>query len=461
MTQLVLLIDFGSTDTKATLIDLKQGKVLATTKTKTTVTSHLVDSYEQLKKQLTEWVSLDEIEQAEVLICSSAFGGFKMVAIGLTQSLTTDAAKRVALGAGTRILKTYSYHLSEQDVNEINALKPDVILLTGGTNGGNKAFIKESAQKLLHTTSSIPILVAGNEKMSTEVTTILNTRGNYFISDNVMPKVNVLNPDKTREILRTIFFEKIIYAKGLGEIAKLSKKPVIPTPSAVLSAAQLLSEGTERQKGLGPLAIVDVGGATTDVHSVSDNLSGFQEVIFEGLQEPFLKRTVEGDLGMRYSAMSLLETTGFGAFQKFLPKLSNQEIEEKCLYREQHPEFIPTHSEERYFDYTIAKLAIFNAIHRHVGELRVEPRPNFNLYYQKGKDLRLLNYLIGTGGVIVHSTCPKELIVEALQQSPRELTPIAPQLMLDRDYLLSALGLLGEHYPETAFNLLKQIIQPL
>lgn len=451
----VLLIDFGSTDTKATLINLDQEEIIATTKTKTTVTSNLMNSFLQLKNDLLQFSNRDVIEEAEVLICSSAFGGFKMIAIGLTDSLTTDAAKRVALGAGTRIMKTFSYTLTDDNIEEINNDKPDIILLTGGTNGGNRDFIVNSATKLAHTSPEIPILIAGNEQVQHQVEEILTSRGNFFTSDNVMPKLNVLNPDKTRQLLRKIFFEKIIYAKGFGEIVKLTDQPIIPTPSAVLSAANLLSVGTEKQAGIGTLSVVDVGGATTDIHSVAHNISGLQEVIYEGLQEPFLKRTVEGDLGMRYSAKSVLETTGVNAFKNFLPHLSDQDIFDACAFREKNTEFIPKKAEDREFDYTIAKLAIANAMRRHVGHLRVEQRPNHNLYFQTGKDLRTIKYLIGTGGVLVHSEDPATLLKEALQTKPRELSPQNPTLMLDEDYLLSSLGLLGEKYPEHALRMLK------
>lgn len=461
MSRYTLLLDFGSTKTKATIVDKKERYVVATAQANTTIETTLMDSYEQVLNKMTQTIPIRTISQAEVLICSSAFGGFKMVAIGLSTSLTTSAAKRVALGAGTRILKTFSYTLTQEDVASINQLKPDIVLLTGGTDGGNQRFITNCAKQLLQLTSSIPILIAGNTSAHTNLDKIFSHRSDVYYSDNVMPKINVLNPDRTRQLLRKIFFEKIIYAKGLDDIAQLSRFPIIPTPSAVLSAAKLLAQGTGVHTGWGDLAIIDVGGATTDIHSAANAISGLQPVFFEGLQEPFLKRTVEGDLGMRFSAMSLYETVD----TELLATLSNlmpHDIKKRCLYLESHPTFIPSSYSDKQFDYSLAKLAVHYALNRHVGSITVEKTVNQLLFHQKGKDLRSLTHLIGTGGVITHSDQPKELLnTNQFGHDLTHLTPLIPNLYIDKNYLLSALGLLGEHYPDLAFQLLEQSLKKL
>lgn len=456
MEHIILLIDFGSTYTKGTLLNLRKEKVISQVKVRTASKTHLLTSYHELISKLAEGHPVETIGIKETFCCSSAFGGFKMIAIGLTASLTTAAAKKVALGAGTRLLKTYSYTLSAENIEEINQLNPDVILLTGGTDGGNSAFIIQSAKKLAELSADIPIIVAGNAQATLKIKEILSQR-TYYLAKNIMPKINLLQPIDTRNQLRQLFFEKIIYAKGLSEIAKLCQGPIIPTPSAVLTAAKLLSQGSGTEKGWGSLAIVDIGGATTDVHSASTSISGLQEVLYEGLPEPFLKRTVEGDLGMRYSAVSLYETAGVDYFSYYSGNDSCEEkIQVACQLREQQPDFIPSDSESRDFDLLMAKIATDIAVQRHVGTIRILRQSHHVNYYQQGKDLRQLKSLIGTGGGIVANSQPKDILEASFQRKADSLKPINPDLYLDHSYLLSALGLLGDYYPETALRLIKK-----
>lgn len=460
MKQTLLLLDFGSTYTKGTLIDLQKELVMAQSTVKTQVQTNLMESYEELTTELATTLNVESLQIDETLICSSAFGGFKMVAIGLTDSLTMAAAKRVAFGAGTRLLKAYTYHLSLEDVREIADLTPDVILLTGGTDGGNQQFILNSAEALTHLERDIPIIVAGNQQAIPAVARQL-AGTTYFLSENVMPKVNILQAEQTRTILREIFFKKIIYAKGLREVATLSPFPIIPTPTAVLSAADLLAKGYQEEPGWGDLAIVDVGGATTDVHSASDSQQT-DEFLYVGLPEPFLKRTVEGDLGMRYSAVSLLETAGVPYFKAYAhASLTKKDIADKCHKRAAQPEFIPTSESELAMDQVIAKIAVDIAMDRHVGILTRERRPTHDAYYQQGKDLRHIQTFIGTGGVITHSPTPKALLAASFQKDELKLKPQAPKCYLDQDYLLSALGLLAEHYPAVALRMMTRYLIPL
>lgn len=461
MTYYILTIDFGSTYTKGVLLDREKEVVISQATVNTYSKANLLESYQELNGALAQKLKIDKLKIDQTLICSSAFGGFKMVAIGLTNSLTADAARKVALGAGTRILKTYAYALSFEDIQEINTLKPDVILLTGGVNGGNTSFILMCAQRLTALEDDIPIIVAGNSLAIPELKKILSQR-NYVISENVLPKVNCLQTTKTRQLLRRIFFDKIIYAKGLEEIAKLSDSPIIPTPMAVLEAAKLLSEGTSYEDGIGSVAIVDIGGATTDVHSASNGVTAEEDVLYEGLPEPFLKRTVEGDLGMRYSAVSLMETAGIASFSDFSGQAYDErQIRQFCLKREQTPEFIPASIVERDFDCLMAKVATRIAVKRHAGTIRRERHPHHDTYYQKGKDLRHLSALIGTGGVMIHSGQAREILEAALQKEQEHLMPKTPQLYIDGSYLLSSLGLLSEQYPCVALRMLKKSLIPL
>ena len=241
------------------------------------------------------------------LSSSSAAGGLGMVTIGLIPELSAEAARRAALGAGAKVIKVYAFRLSGKEIQELESLNPDILLLAGGTDGGNADVILENAKKLALSRVHCPIVIAGNKVAADEVNAILSAAGKpTLVTDNVMPEVNVLNVEPAREMIRRVFIERIIEAKGLKRAEAFVEGILMPTPTAVLKAARLLSQGTPREKGLGDLVIVDIGGATTDVHSIglgSPCQAGF---IFKGLPEPLAKRTVEGDLGIRYNATSIL-----------------------------------------------------------------------------------------------------------------------------------------------------------
>lgn len=454
-----LLIDFGSTYTKLTAVDLEREKILGTAKAKTTIDTSIMDGFEQAKKNLVQNSNLENTTFHHHFACSSARGGFRMVAIGLSPTLTTEAAKRAALGAGTRILKVFSYGLKEKDVREIEELSPDIILVCGGTNGGNRIGIVKDIEQLATLKKTFPLVIAGNEETYSTIENILKkTSHPYYLTENVMPQVNILNAQPTREILRNIFMEKIVEAKGMGTAEKEIGQILMPTPTAVLRAAELLANGTNDEAGLDDVLVIDIGGATTDLHSVGDGKPQDLEIRVEGLQEPFVKRTVEGDLGMRYSALSLLEAVSPKAFTNYLP-LSEEEIVELCTYRSTHPNFVSTNKKDISFDETMGKIAIETAFNRHAGSYRREPTPSRVIYYQSGKDLGCFKTVIGTGGILVHSQQAKEMMSACLKKEDDTfLKPINPDFYLDATYILSAMGLLAEEFPEIALRMMKNYL---
>ncbi|MBO0437073.1 methylaspartate mutase accessory protein GlmL [Vagococcus fluvialis] len=458
-----LLIDFGSTFTKLTAVDLETEEILATAKSKTTVSTNIMEGFELAKGELLEKINQPHITFKHQLACSSAKGGFKMIAIGLSKTLTAEASKRVALGAGTRMLNVYSYGLKEADIEEVEELAPDIILVSGGTNGGNTTGIINDIKQLTRLKLHIPIVIAGNEDATPTIDNILKeTSLPYFFSENVMPQINHINPLPTRELLRTIFMEKIIEAKGISIISNQVGKIVMPTPTAVLLAAELLSKGTDNISGFEEVIIADIGGATTDIHSIGSGKPKNSSITMEGLQEPFVKRTVEGDLGMRYSALSLLESTGYPLFKTYLPRLSSDDIFEKCFYRSEHPDFVSQTDKDIVFDETMSKLAITTAFNRHAGFYRREPTPNRTLLFQTGKDLSQFKAVIATGGVLVNSQNPKTILEACLKKEDDfYLMPTNPNFYLDKTYILSAMGLLSTLYPDIALNILKKYLVKL
>lgn len=457
-----LLIDFGSTYTKLTAVDLEHEEILGTAKAKTTINTSIMEGFELAKKSLVQNYNLQKTIFHHHFACSSARGGFRMVAIGLSPTLTTEAAKRAALGAGTRILKVFSYGLKEKDIREIEYISPDIILVCGGTNGGNHVGIVKDIEQLSTLKKTFPIVVAGNEETYPTIEKILKrTTHPYYLTENVMPQVNVLNAQPTREILRDIFMQKIVEAKGMKIAEKEIGQILMPTPTAVLRAAELLANGTEHEPGLEEVLIIDIGGATTDLHSVGNGKPKNPDIRIEGLQEPFVKRTVEGDLGMRYSALSLLEAVTPRAFNNYL-SISEEEITELCTYRSNHPNFVSTEKKDIIFDETMGKIAIETAFNRHAGHYRREPTPSRVIYYQSGKDLGHFKTVIGTGGILVHSHQSKEMMSACLRkENDPFLKPINPNFYLDATYILSAMGLLAETFPEIALRMMKKYLVQL
>ena len=457
-----LLLDFGSTYTKLTAVDIENEEILATAKDITTIEDDIMmgfnKSYEKIQKLLEE----KDVNFVKKLACSSAAGGLKMVAIGLVPELTAEAAKRAALGAGARVLKVYSYELTEDEITEIENSDVDIILLAGGTNGGNKQCILHNAEMIINSKLNVPIVVAGNKSANDEIKKMFTKANLYFsITENVMPQLNSLNVEPAREEIRKVFMEKITDAKGLSNAENFVNGILMPTPAAVLKAARVLGEGSDEEEGIGDLVIVDIGGATTDIHSIADGEPTKAGVNMRGLEEPFAKRTVEGDLGMRYSAVSLWEAAGSRKLRKYLKDDKREvNIEECCTYRNKNIKMVPQSEDEIKFDEAMAKVATELSMERHSGVIENIYTPMGVVYNQTGKDLMEVKYMIGTGGVLVHSRNPGEILSAGTfsSENPISLRPQNPKYLLDKTYILSAMGLLAQDYPDKAVRIMKKYL---
>ncbi|MBZ9606594.1 glutamate mutase L [Clostridium estertheticum] len=457
-----LLVDFGSTYTKLTVVDIAKEEIIATAKDITTIEDNIMIGYEKAYAKIEPILKDKNANLINKLACSSAAGGLKMIAIGLVPDLTAEAAKRAALGAGARVLKVYSYELTLTEIEEIKNSDLDIILLAGGTNGGNKECIIHNAKMLADNGVELPIVVAGNKVASDEIRQILTDAKMYFsITKNVMPTLSKLNVEPAREEIRKVFMEKIIDAKGLSNAEDLVKGILMPTPAAVLKAATILSEGSDEEKGLGDLIIIDIGGATTDVHSIAEGEPTKSGVSIRGLEEPFAKRTVEGDLGMRYSAVSLREAAGSRKIRKYLGDTERKiDIEANCKYRIEHIKMVPTTKEEIEFDEAMAKVATDISMERHVGTIEHTNTPMGAMYTQTGKDLMEVKYMIGTGGALIHSDNPQGILKAGAfsAENPTYLKPRDAMYLIDKTYILSAMGLLSQDYPDKAVRIMKKYL---
>jgi len=453
-----LLVDFGSTFTKLTAVDLEKEDIIATSKAITTVDTNIILGYEEALAKLYKKIG-SNIEFDQIIACSSAAGGLKMVAIGLVEELTTEAATRVCLGAGAKVELVLSHNINNAEVQSILDKKIDIVLLAGGANGGNSECVIHNAKKLANSSITAPIVFAGNKDAVDEIIDILSAANKvFYICENVMPRLNVLNIISAKDQIKEIFVKNIIEAKGIKKIEKTIDRVVLPTPNAVLMAAELLSKGFDDIEGLGDLMIADVGGATTDVYSMADGLPTQMNALLSGLEEPFAKRTVEGDLGMRYSAMGILSSMSPSEVSHY--NKMGVDIISEAEKRFGVIDFISQTDHDYIVDDLMAAKCVDTAISRHVGTLKGVYTPMGIMYYQVGKDLTKTNYFIGTGGVVISSKDPKNILNRAIkiESKAMELRPTSPKFLLDKDYILSAMGLLSMDHPEIALKIMKKHI---
>jgi len=456
---LALLIDFGSTFTKILAVDLAAEEILAYAQSCTTVDTDIMVGLRRALDLLPP--QLQKVPYECKLSSSSAAGGLGMVTIGLIPELSAEAARRAALGAGAKVVKVFSFRLSTRELEELKGLKPDILLLAGGTDGGNREVILENARLLATSSIECPILIAGNKAAADEVQSILLAGGKItLLADNVMPEVNRLNVEPAREMIRKVFIERIIAAKGLKRAEDFVEGILMPTPTAVLQAAQLLSQGTGSEKGFRDLVVVDIGGATTDVHSIGAENPVQAGVVRKGLPEPLAKRTVEGDLGLRYNASMIFKLCGP---ERILENagFSHPDLSQKLERLSHCVETLPESSEDKDLDFALAACAARAAMERHAGSIEALWGPQGQYYIQYGKDLTGVEHLIGTGGIFIHHPQAGDILRKTLfsPQEPFSLRPKNPIIYTDARYCLYAVGLLADRYPEAAFRIARKYLK--
>jgi uncharacterized protein (TIGR01319 family) len=304
--------------------------------------------------------------------------------------------------------------------------KPDIVLLSGGTDGGNSDVIIKNARRLADARLTSAVVLAGNKSVRAEARQILEDSGlDVRVAENVLPTIDAINVESAQSAIRELFLERIVTARGIEDLREWADGRLLPTPRAVLDATTFLADGP---LNLGTLVVVDIGGATTDVHSVggSEPQPG---VIIRGLAEPRVKRTVEGDLGLRVSAAAATDALGveslasrIGGSARDLRAEADRRVKDTTILQQGDA-----------FDRIVTIAAVAEAVCRHSG--RLEPIPlRQNQWFQIGKDLRLAQTVIASGGVFAGRPDAEAMLEAALGEAAASgrLVPEAPVRLIDR-----------------------------
>jgi len=440
----VMCIDIGSTWTKGALFGSGSSPTLLARYQVPTTQHDLHEGFSAVKQLLERKGHAEKI-----LVCSSAKGGLTVAAIGIVPQLTLEAAKLTAMGAGARVVKHAPWKLTSNDIVELEQLNPDIILFTGGTDGGNESYNLHNAEKLAHSSLTAPIIYAGNKCVIEKIGTIL-FRKNLFFVDNVLPEMDMLNPEPAREAIRKLFMERIIEGKGLSRVAQEISRDIMPTPLSVFHLVQQLDKN-----GYPGLCLIDPGGATTDVYSSLEAVHQ-ADVTLRGLEPPKYMRTVEGDIGMRVSAESLVQSAA-----PFIEKciqsssINFNDIQEYLKNISDDYSIIDQSPASRTSDAILAAACVQVAINRHCGTMKEVFTPQGIKHVQNGKDLRSSPLIVMTGGYISNHGIDTYM-TEAL--NPRHhfgtLVPESPRIIVDSNYLVPLAALFAQEYPQDALTIL-------
>lgn len=441
----IALADFGSTYTKVRLVDPAEGRLLARAEHPTTIGSDLMEGYASALKAARRSLGA-AVEIDEQLAVSSAGGGLKVAAVGLVEDLTAAAAHQAALNSGARVEAVLAGTLADEQLEQLEAARPEIVLFAGGTDGGQADLVLENARRLGARKLGGNAVVACNATVAAEAAELLRAGGSRVeVAANVMPALGTLAIEPVREAILRLFLEHVIGGKGLSASPEFQRMVRLPTPEAVLEATRLL----------GDVVVVDIGGATTDVHS-----NRAEEVEMPGVEDPLLPppltlRTVEGDLGMRFGAAGVLAVDG--RWIEAEAAAEGEAIRQGVSLRGRDPEWLPQGEADLRLDGLLATGCAAHALARHCGTMLLTPGRNGPpTLVRNGPDLREVELVLGTGGVFAHRDDGEEILQRALvRKGPRSLTPHAPALGIDANYILAAAGLLATTDREAAARLLR------
>jgi uncharacterized protein (TIGR01319 family) len=412
-----LCLDVGSTWTKAALVS-PAGAVLATAQHPTTPPEVLTGI-----AKVTDQV---HGRSAEALACSSAGGGLRLAVVGQERLVSAEAAYRVALSAGAKVVHVSSGELDGAGVRSLRATRPDVLLLAGGTDGGDTKVLLHNAYRLAVQRIGCPIVLAGNTAVRQEaLALLLGTRRTVVVTDNVLPDVGELAPGPARAAIRGVFLDHVIGGKGLSRGPRFRRLVRAVTPEAVLTGVGRLAALLATDQP-GAVVVIDVGGATTDVYSAVSDLESPET---HAVALPPDRRTVEGDIGMRWSAVGVLTEA---VAERLLTDSEAASLADPVRHRSDNVSFVPDGVDV--VDTQLAALAAVLAARRHLRQIDSRLGP-------QGAGLVVLS-----GGVFRHADAVRiTAIADRLRADPL-LRPVLrnARFVVDQQYVLAPAGLLAD-----------------
>lgn len=473
----VLAVDCGSTTTKAILFGRESGgpmRTLGRGEAPTTVEAPFENVMIGFRNAVAELQELTHRrllgpdgklmigagpEAGVDLFCatSSAGGGLQMMVTGLVRTMTAESAQRAALGAGAIVMDVISSddgRAPHERIRRIRHLRPDIVLLSGGVDGGAVSQVVELAELLVAAdpkarfgkTFKLPVIYAGNRDAASEVKRLLGESFALEVVENLRPTLERENLEPARKAIHEAFLKHVMsHAPGYGELLELASVDVLPTPSAVGRMVQLAARGRYG----GNVLAVDIGGATTDVFSV-----------FGGE----FHRTVSANLGMSYSLANVMVESGIANIARWLPfEIPEPDLRDRLRNKMIRPTTIPETLDELLLEQAAAREALRLALIHHRSLARglkgvVRQRTIADTFDQKGPgeelvDMSAVDLIIGSGGVLSHAPARASALLMMLDAfEPRGITFMA----VDSIFMMPHLGVLSTVDPDSALELLER-----
>ena len=468
--KVILATDCGSTTTKAILIEFKDDEYRLTFRGEapTTVEAPFEDVTRGVLNSVTE---LEELSGRKILennqmiypakdnlgidvyiSTSSAGGGLQMMVGGVVKSMTGESAQRAALGAGAivmDILASNDKRLYHEKVKRIRELRPDMVLLSGGVDGGTVSHVVELAEIIktanpkprLGMDFKLPIIFAGNKNAKENIKDTFSDSVDLILTDNIRPTLERENLKPSRDKIHDLFMEHVMaQAPGYDKLMSWVNHPIMPTPGAV---GEIIKKIAEKDKI--SVVGVDIGGATTDVFSVFDGE---------------FNRTVSANLGMSYSICNVLAESGVDNVLKWIPfEINPNELTNSIANKMIRPTTIPQTLEDLKIEQALAREALKLSFKQHK-EFAVslkgvqQERTISDTFDQKmtGEtivDLKKLDLIVGSGGVLSHAPRRSQamrMIIDSFQ--PKGITQIA----VDSIFMMPQLGVLSTFHTRAALE---------
>lgn len=392
-------------------------------------------------------MGIDNLEYDEMLATSSAAGGLKMTVHGLVFDMTAKAAKEAALGAGGIIHDITVGKLRRTDLARIKEINPNLILIAGGVDYGERDTAIYNAEMIRSLGLKTPVVYAGNIENQDEMKLIFDEEsGQYlYIVDNVYPKIDTLNVEPCRKVIQDAFEDHITHAPGMEHVRDMVNGPIIPTPGAVMECTKLLYDC------IGDVMVIDVGGATTDIHAVTEDSDAVSRVLTA--PEPKAKRTVEGDLGVYVNKMKVIESIGEEKLREECEQTLHIDLDETL----KSYVAIPKTEDEIKLVERLTKEATLRAVERHAGQIRYVYGPSGRQTLAEGKDLTQIKYIVGTGGALTrlpHRVDIMSMIPKDNETGMKLYPSDAVKILVDNDYIMASLGVLSKTHRAGAIKLL-------